>query len=147
MLSAAPPGCHRFLVLLATASIIGLVVTGDATAQSGGGAMPMQHEHMSGTAGEPSHDHHGTSSTDPIISAYEAVNEKMHRDMMITFTGDADRDFVAGMIPHHQGAIDMAEVVLNYGKDPEIRRLAQQIITDQKKEIAMMKAWLAQKPQ
>ena len=66
----------------------------------------------------------------------------MHRDMMITFTGDADRDFVAAMIPHHQGAIDMAEVVLKYGKDPEIRKLAQGIIAAQQKEIARMNAWL-----
>lgn len=129
---------------LAAALVVGWAFTGDATAQSGGGAMPMQHEHMSGTGGDPSHDHHGTSSTDPVISAYQVVNEKMHRDMMITFTGDADRDFVAGMIPHHQGAIDMAEVVLRYGKDPEIRRIAQQIIIDQKKEIATMKAWLVE---
>ncbi len=99
---------------------------------------------MSGTDAGPSHDHHGISSTDPVISAYRTVNEKMHRDMMIAFTGDADRDFVAGMIPHHQGAIDMAEVVLKYGKDPEIRTLAQEIIVAQQKEIARMKAWLAQ---
>ena len=144
MLSAAPHNRFRYSIALATALVIGLAVTGGATAQSGGGAMPMQHDSMSGTAGGPSHDHHGTSSTDPAISAFQAVNEKMHRDMMITFTGDADRDFVAGMIPHHQGAIDMAEVVLKYGKDPKIRKLAKEIIVAQNKEIAFMKAWLAE---
>lgn len=142
MLSVVPHNHLRFLTALAAALIVVLVVTGDATAQSG--AMPMEHEHMSGTAGGPSHDHRGTSSTDPVVSAYQAVHEKMHRDMMITFTGDADRDFVAGMIPHHQGAIDMAEIVLKYGKDPEIRKLAQEIIAAQQKEIASMKAWLAE---
>ena len=143
MLSAAPHNRLRYVIALAVALVVGWAFTGDATAQSGDGAMPMQPKQMSGAAGGPSHDHHGTSSTDPVISAYQAVNEKMHRDMMITFTGDADRDFVAGMIPHHQGVIDMAEVVLKYGKDPEIRTLANEIIVAQKKEIALMKEWLA----
>lgn len=142
MLFAAPNNRLRYVIVLAAALVVGGAVTGEATAQSGGGAMPMQHEHMSGTAGGSSHGHNGTRSSDPAISAYQAANEKMHRDMMITFTGDADRDFVAGMIPHHQGAIDMAEIVLKYGKDPEIRTLAEEIIAAQQKEIVWMKAWL-----
>ena len=66
----------------------------------------------------------------------------MHKDMAVPLTGDADKDFLAGMIPHHQGAIDMAEVVLKYGKDPKIKKLAREIIVAQKKEIAMMNQWL-----
>ncbi|APW45000.1 DUF305 domain-containing protein [Rhodoferax saidenbachensis] len=77
--------------------------------------------------------------------AYEAANTKMHKDMSVALTGDADRDFLAGMIPHHQGAIDMAEVVLKYGKDPKVKKLARGIIAAQKKEIAMMQTWLAAK--
>jgi uncharacterized protein (DUF305 family) len=69
----------------------------------------------------------------------------MHKDMNITFTGDADVDFLAGMIPHHQGAIDMAQVLLKYGKDPETRKLAEEIIAAQEKEIAFMKDWLAKR--
>ncbi len=66
---------------------------------------------------------------------------KMMKDMDIKPTGDADRDFVTMMIPHHQGAVDMAKVQLEYGKDPELLALAKSIIASQEKEIAQMKAW------
>jgi len=79
-------------------------------------------------------------------AAFEQANAKMHKDMAVPLTGDADRDFLAGMIPHHQGAVDMAEVVLKYGKDPEVKKLAQDIIAAQKQEIAMMQGWLKEKP-
>ncbi|MBX9777292.1 MAG: DUF305 domain-containing protein [Xanthobacteraceae bacterium] len=66
----------------------------------------------------------------------------MHEAMNVTFTGNADVDFVKGMIPHHQGAVDMAKVVLAFGSDPEIRKLAEAVIKAQESEIAMMRAWL-----
>lgn len=75
-------------------------------------------------------------------AAYKAANAKMHKDMDIAFSGDADADFVRGMIPHHQGAIDMAKVVLANGKDPEVKKLAQSIIADQEREIAQLREWL-----
>jgi len=69
----------------------------------------------------------------------------MHRGMHnAPRTGDPDRDFVTLMIPHHQGAIDMAKALLLYGKDPQMRRLAQEIITDQQSEIQLMQLWLKQ---
>jgi uncharacterized protein (DUF305 family) len=88
---------------------------------------------------------HGQPSENasPAIAAFEEANAKMHKDMAITYTGDADADFLRGMIPHHQGAVDMAKIVLAHGKDPAVRKLAEEIIAAQEKEIAMMKAWLA----
>jgi uncharacterized protein (DUF305 family) len=74
--------------------------------------------------------------------AFKEAHMKMMHDMHQTFTGNADVDFMNGMIPHHQGAIDMAKVQVKYGKDAETRKLAEQIIADQEKEIAQMKAWL-----
>ncbi len=79
--------------------------------------------------------------------AFEAANAKMHHGMAIAFSGDADIDFIRGMIPHHQGAIDMAKVVLAHGKDTQTRKLAQDIIAAQEKEIAMMQDWLKKRGQ
>jgi len=63
---------------------------------------------------------------------------RMHTSMNVPFTGDADHDFARMMIPHHQGAIDMALVELRYGKDERLKRLAQEIIVSQQQEIAVM---------
>lgn len=75
--------------------------------------------------------------------AYARAMDKMHQAMMVAPTGDADVDFVRGMIPHHQGAIDMARIQLEFGKDPELRKLSEAIIAAQEQEIAEMQAWLA----
>lgn len=75
---------------------------------------------------------------------YDGAMKTMHEGMAaVKPTGDADVDFVQGMIPHHQGAIDMAKVVLEKGSDPEIRKLAEGIIGAQESEIKLMNDWLA----
>jgi len=76
------------------------------------------------------------------IAFAESMNTMM-KDMHTKPTGDADKDFVNMMLPHHQGAVDMAKVELQYGKDPMLHELATSIIAAQEKEIAMMKAWRA----
>ena len=94
--------------------------------------------------------HHTTghaASADPAAAAYLAAAERMHRDMAIELSGDPDVDFARGMIPHHQGAIDMAQVVLDYGQDPEIRVLAEAVIAAQEQEIAFLRGWLAARGQ
>jgi uncharacterized protein (DUF305 family) len=100
-------------------------------------------------AAQQGHQGHGTpapraAAQEPASTReFRAANDRMHRDMAIRFTGNADRDFAAGMIPHHQGAIDMANVVLRHGSDPEMRALAQTIIRAQEAEIAQLRAFLA----
>jgi uncharacterized protein (DUF305 family) len=93
-------------------------------------------QHSAHAAGKPKGD------TGPSSLAFHAINAKMHEGMDITFTGNADIDFVRGMIPHHQGAVDMAKTVLAFGKDPQIRKLAEDIVKAQESEIALMQEWL-----
>ncbi|CDZ28554.1 DUF305 domain-containing protein [Neorhizobium galegae] len=78
----------------------------------------------------------------PSTRAFEDANARMHKDMAIQYSGDADVDFVRSMIPHHQGGIDMAKIELAHGKNPEIRKLAEAVIKAQEAEIAEMQAWL-----
>jgi uncharacterized protein (DUF305 family) len=85
------------------------------------------------------------AQTNPAMADYQAAMMKMHQASPGQSSGDADVDFVRMMIPHHQAAIDMAKAQLKYGKDPAIRKLSQDIIAAQEKEIAEMNAWLARR--
>lgn len=92
------------------------------------------------------HGSHGASAAEtPATKAYRAANEKMHKDMDIAYSGNSDIDFVRGMIPHHEGAIAMAKIALENTKDEQIRKWATDVIREQEREIAEMRAWLRKK--
>ena len=91
------------------------------------------------------HGHGSQPDRDADWSELIASMDKMHMAMgAIKPSGNSDVDFVRLMLPHHQAAIDMAKTQLLYGKDPQMRRLAQEIITDQQLEIELMQLWLKQ---
>lgn len=109
----------------------------------GAGQMPMMgmmrqmHEMMmGGMSMQPKGDR------SPSSQAFNGTMAKMHEDMAITYTGNADVDFVKAMIAHHQGAIDMAKTALAFGKDPEVAKVAEGIVKAQEAEIAWMQEWL-----
>jgi uncharacterized protein (DUF305 family) len=83
-------------------------------------------------------------SQDAAENAFMDAKMKMHESMPTDYTGDPDVEFVRSMIPHHQGAIDMAQVELKYGKNPQARAFAEKIIEAQKAEIEQLNAWLKQ---
>lgn len=135
-----------------TKLIVGLVAsalalgTGLSFAQMQHGPGMHHGQHHGAQQGGAQHGSHGSAQpkgdTGPSSAAYHAINAKMHAGMDIAFTGNADIDFARGMIPHHQGAVEMAKVVLAFGKDPQIRKLAEEIIKAQETEIAFMQDWL-----
>ena len=95
-------------------------------------SMPAKHAGMS---------HAVEANASESTKAFQQGEEKMMKDMSRPYSGNANKDFVAHMIPHHEGAVDMAEVQLKYGKDPELRKMAEEIIKALKKEVAFMKKW------
>lgn len=82
----------------------------------------------------------------PFLAENEAAMSRMMTDMEVAPTGDVDRDFLSMMIPHHQGAVDMARAVLRHGADERVRRLAQGIVVEQEQEIALMRLLMQQAP-
>lgn len=86
------------------------------------------------------------AQTSDFATAMAGAMQRMHQAMAVPSTSDPDRDFAAMMIPHHEGAIAMAQAELLYGKDPVLRRLAQGIIVEQGQEIAVMRRALADLP-
>ena len=81
-----------------------------------------------------------------FVQAMEAGMKRMDREMAAApMNGNVDHDFAAMMVPHHRGAIEMAKAELSYGKDPVMRRLAEEILVDQQSEIDAMQLWLGKK--
>jgi uncharacterized protein (DUF305 family) len=121
----------KIVALLVAAALFGLA--GGACAQN---ANPHAGHAMPPAAGGP------MPAGDQAKAAFEAANARMHKDMAIAYSGNPDIDFVRSMIPHHQGAVEMARIELQHGKDPELRRLAREIVSAQEKEIAFLQGWL-----
>lgn len=118
---------------------LAVVLTMSAAAQAGD-AVPaaLSPSASAGTASGP----FIANSEQPFGVLMDDIMAHMHTDMMqAPRAGDADADFVAMMIPHHQGAIDMAKALLLHSKDPALRNLALQIVTEQQNEIKLMEAW------
>ncbi|BCH09951.1 hypothetical protein MesoLj131c_42090 [Mesorhizobium sp. 131-3-5] len=113
----------RSTSILVTTSLL-TVVSVWAFAQD----VPAHHETVSGTTDEA-----------PFLQENDAAMVKMMNDMAAKPTGDVNRDFVEMMLPHHQGAIDMAVAYLRYGNNEQLKRIAQEIIVDQQQEIAAMR--------
>ena len=82
------------------------------------------------------------SNVSASTKAFDGAMTSMMKAMMAAPTGKPDLDFMQGMIPHHQGAIEMSKVVLQFGKDAEVKALAENVIKAQEGEIALMKSWL-----
>lgn len=100
----------------------------------------MPDAHGAGHAG-----HAASASDTPAVAEFKAAHASMMRGMEVAYTGDPDVDFRIQMIPHHQGAIDMAKVAMRRAKDPWTRQLAEAVIVEQQREIAEMQAWLARR--
>lgn len=110
-------------------------------APPGARAHDQSHGHSGATAAAPPA---AFPQEAPFLAENAAAMDRMMADMDVKPTGDVDADFVAMMVPHHQGAIDMALAVLRYGRNEQIRRLAQEIIVTQQQEIAAMRLALGQ---
>ncbi len=122
----------RVISLATTASVAATslaLAQGSTSSYHVRGAMPVQY-----VADRP--DYYEES---PFLSENDAAMNKMMADMTVKPTGDVDRDFVAMMVPHHQGAVDMAQAELKYGHNEQLRRLAQEIVVTQQQEIAVMR--------
>jgi uncharacterized protein (DUF305 family) len=105
-------------------------------------AQQAQHEH----SGQPqAQTQQGGGMMGMHSPAMQSAMQHMQQGMS-SMTGDPDVDFARMMIPHHQGAVEMARAELEHGKDPQLRQMAQTIIEDQEREIATLKEWLARHP-
>lgn len=127
------------LLFLAPATAFSQTATGAPPAvHSTEMPMPMAHDAPEGTAT-------WKGDQGPVSRAFAEANMRMHEAMDIEYTGEADVDFARAMIAHHTGAIDMARIELDHGSDPEMRKLAEDVIAAQSEEIEFLREWLARK--
>jgi uncharacterized protein (DUF305 family) len=121
---------------LAIGAVVAAITTAAVAQHAGHGGNGGHTTSASNTEMQPA------PSDTPFVKAFKEAHHKMMRDMDIKLSGNPDVDFVRGMIPHHQGAIDMAKIQLAHGKDPALRKMAEQIVKEQEREIGEMQDWL-----
>jgi uncharacterized protein (DUF305 family) len=129
---------RKRVILLATTTSV--AATSFALAQD-----PTRTHHVGGARIQDAEDRPGQSEERPFLSENAAAMKKMMADMTIKPSGDVDRDFVEMMVPHHQGAVDMAQAELAYGHNAQLRQLARQIIETQQREIVVMRRAIGDK--
>jgi Domain of unknown function (DUF305) len=134
MISLSSSFIRKRVISLATSLSVG--ATSLALAH---GPTPAHHAHGPAAPIQYVADRSDASDETPFLAENDAAMSKMMADMTVKPSGDVDRDFVAMMVPHHQGAIDMAQAVLRYGHNEQLRRLAQEIVVTQQQEIAAMR--------
>ena len=132
-----------------TFSTLAVALLGTGLALASGGTFAAD-PHAGMNHGSMNHEmtNHGSHKIErtPMQAELAAGMDRMHADMHAgMMLLDADAAFAAGMVPHHKGAVRMAEVELKYGKDPEMRKLAEAIVAAQGPEIEQMQAWLKSK--
>jgi uncharacterized protein (DUF305 family) len=136
------------LLILLSGIIVALLISAEPIPAQDAGRTPNNLNHHIGNHNNGSQDsgkRGPNTATQDWVEQMTAM-DRMHAGMgSVERSGDSDVDFVRLMLPHHQGAIDMAKAQLLYGKDPQMRRLAQEIITDQQSEIELMQLWLKQR--
>ena len=135
------------LILLAGVIVALLISAEPIPAQSGERTQNNGNQHTGNhnNGSQDSGNNRGDTATQNWAELITGMN-RMHAAMgSVEPCGDSDVDFVRLMLPHHQAAIDMAKTQLLYGKDPQMRRLAHEIITDQQLEIELMQHWLKQR--
>ncbi|WP_448207558.1 CopM family metallochaperone [Azospirillum sp. sgz302134] len=143
---------RRLRSAIAPLGVMAVLLAGPAAAQQ---AQPQQAQPQTAPPGMMEHgpgmhqqggQRAQATPKDPASRAYMQSMRKMNQDMHKPMTGNADQDFARMMAAHHQGAIDMARVQLQYGQDPELKAMAQKVIDDQTKEVQQLQDWIRQHP-
>ena len=130
--------CMIWPTVAGTVFSIGVALAAQPAATAMGGPNVSDRQDQTETGKEP--------PPSPAARAYMDAAIQMHLDMAVPYSNDADKDFAATLEAHHKGAEAIAQVELQYGKDPQMRQLAGAVLEARKREVALIQAWLAKHP-